>query len=168
MNTYFQPLREELSTGTTDPDALDVKKYQPIPEIKTEASSSYTEAVDLSGVMAELVVPIRDTNSYFQPDHTWEGMVLEVRDDVFRARLVDVENTDLQEEAEIIKSALTDSDDLRLLVPGAIFYWTIGRRISKKRSEQVSMIQFRRLPEWTNEVTKNTQGILDTKKDLGW
>ena len=56
----------------------------------------------------------------------WTGRVEEVRERSFVARLFDGQNfTAPVEEAEIDKDEIGPSD-LPLLVPGAIFYWTLG------------------------------------------
>lgn len=85
----------------------------------------------------------------------WEGVVLEVGDDVFRARVQDLgyAGRDLQAEFPLHEVA---PDDMPLLMPGARFYWTVGYRHSRSgRPEQVSTVRFRRIPTW--DPGKRTQ-----------
>lgn len=107
--------------------------------------------------------------SYFLDDQSWEGMVQEVYEDSFLARLVDTKDKSKVEEAKIFKSALTDKDDLDLITPGAIFYWIIGNRVTGRRAEYVSLIMFRRLPTWTKrEVAEAYKNAKKIREELGW
>jgi hypothetical protein len=81
----------------------------------------------------------------------WEGQVLEVLHDSFTARLTDRSARNGKEDAELSFSEVS-SDDMPLLKPGAIFYWTIGRHTdSTNRPRILSELRFRRLPTWTEE-----------------
>jgi len=85
----------------------------------------------------------------------WEGVVLEVMSESFVARLVDRTEPGPDEEAEFRLDEVS-RPDLPLVVPGAVFYWSIGYldRPSGQRMRQ-SVMRFRRLPTWTNEELKN-------------
>lgn len=84
----------------------------------------------------------------YVPEVQWEGQVLEVYEDSFLARLVDMSGKNPDEEAEITFDAVQD-DDRTLLRPGAIFYWQIGYRQEGGTRCSVSMLLFRRMPRWT-------------------
>ena len=74
-----------------------------------------------------------------------------VQADKFAARLIDLTGTPASpdEEAEFSITELSD-DDLPLVVPGAIFRWSVGIETKPGGGKQsVSQIIFRRLPQWT-------------------
>jgi len=76
----------------------------------------------------------------------WEGFVIEVTKTSFVARLVDLTNEGPDEEAEFLLEKVS-KDDLKLLTPGAIFYWNIGySKNSAGQRTRSSSIRFRRLP----------------------
>jgi hypothetical protein len=80
---------------------------------------------------------------------TWEGHVVDVKDDSFTARLDDL-MTGTHDQAEFFVSDLSNFDR-SLLAPGAVFYWTIGYKVAPggQRSRD-SQIRFRRLPKWSH------------------
>lgn len=77
---------------------------------------------------------------------SWEGVVEEVFDTYFLARIISLTRADGDEIAEIYASEVSPSDR-PLLREGAIFYWTIGYEDtpSGQRKRQ-SFLRFRRLP----------------------
>lgn len=89
--------------------------------------------------------------NHFVPLQKWEGTVLQVLEDSFFARLVDLTNDDVDEEAEFPMEEVSDADR-SLIAPGAVFYWNIGYidNISGQRT-RASVIRFRRLPVWRSE-----------------
>ncbi|MCW2973530.1 MAG: hypothetical protein JWN72_1803 [Thermoleophilia bacterium] len=79
----------------------------------------------------------------------WEGVVVEVREDSFVARLVDARGSGPDEEAEILIDEVS-SFDLPLMIPGSIFYWGIGyREENSGQRTRASILRFRRLPSWS-------------------
>lgn len=84
--------------------------------------------------------------------HHWECTVVHVDTDAFTATLRSLRDpNDSEKEAEIPLEAVTP-DDLELLQPGAIFYWTIGYDISPSGTRRrASEVRFRRLPAWTKK-----------------
>lgn len=99
----------------------------------------------------------------------WEGMVLEVLDTSFVARLVDLTQTGPDEEAEFLLDAIS-AEDRPLVRPGAIFYWNIGYHTSYSGQwVRASIMSFRWLPVWTQaeiEAAKREAGRLG--KAIGW
>jgi hypothetical protein len=87
----------------------------------------------------------------FVPLQKWEGTVLQVLEDSFFARLVDITSGGADEEAEFPMEEVSDAD-WPLITPGAVFYWNIGYidNISGQRT-RASVIRFRRLPVWRQE-----------------
>jgi hypothetical protein len=100
---------------------------------------------------------------------SWEGTVLEVEDDSFVARLIDVNGEHLDEEVSLATEELCDFD-LELLEPGAIFYWTIGYRYQLGGArERVSRIRLRRLPAWTkSQLDEARERAAALERDLAW
>jgi hypothetical protein len=99
--------------------------------------------------------------SQFTCMQKWRGVVLQVREDCFLARLEDIKSTEDDEEAEILLQEISE-EDFPLLKPGSVFYWNIGYHTDpagqRKRS---SLIRFRRIPVWTIkeiEEAKNKAG----------
>ena len=81
----------------------------------------------------------------------WEGVVEEVHDGTFRARLVPHANgrpiPARVEFAEFDVDELADESDLALVQTGAVFYWTLGRmRNAAGTIWNASLLRFRRLP----------------------
>ncbi len=101
---------------------------------------------------------IRDAT--FTPLQEWEGYVVELDEEFFTARLVDLtaEREHEEEEADFPIVELSDADQSMLRL-GAIFRWAIGyRRTRGGTKERVSRIVFRRLPAWTErELNENRQ-----------
>lgn len=84
-------------------------------------------------------------------DQEFDGMVVSVapKGDCFIARLVDLTGDRPEEEAEIAFEEISP-DDYPLIVPGALFTWTIGR-MTKRNGQvtRVSEIRFRRAFRFT-------------------
>jgi len=105
----------------------------------------------------------------------WEGVVLEIGEEKFTARLSDLtaESTSppagTHEEADIPFSEISDGD-IQRMCPGSIFRWVIGyERSASGTKRRVSQIVFRDLPVMTGRdlslgeewATQIRQGIQD-------
>lgn len=99
----------------------------------------------------------------------WEGIVMEVKDDAFLARLIDLTNKGVDEEAEFPIDEISEEDKL-LVRPGAIFYWNIGYHTSSSgQRTRTSIIRLRRLPAWTQrEIDAAKREAERIRKALGW
>jgi hypothetical protein len=100
----------------------------------------------------------------------WEGYVETKKADSFVARLVDLDNpVEREVEADILLSEV-NPDDLDLIKPGAVFYWTIGYRDQATgQRARVSEIRFRRLPAFTeNDLDVAKRDAQQTAELLGW
>jgi hypothetical protein len=76
----------------------------------------------------------------------WEGYVIEVSNNSFAARLVDLTNAGEEEEATFSLRRVS-ADDRLLVRPGAVFYWNIGEHTDTAgRQGTLSQLRFRRLP----------------------
>jgi hypothetical protein len=84
----------------------------------------------------------------YRAEQEFEGTVVAInqQDDTFTARLADLTGSGADEEGEFSLSEL--NGDQSLVVPGAIFTWTIGLQTRGPTRQQVrqSDIRFRRLP----------------------
>lgn len=154
---------------TLSPSGTTPSDYFPMAEVPEHASPSDTLPIDTEG--DQLRVPVVDTKErpYYLPEISWEGMVLKVNDDSFVARLTNIDDPSEQEEAEILNKYVSDQDDLKLIAPGAIFFWSIASRVKGRRSDQYSTIMFRRLPVWSrHELADAFREAANLKKELGW
>ena len=99
----------------------------------------------------------------------WEGIVLEVEDGTFRARLVDLDRHAPDEDAEIYWSEVSD-EDRDLVEPGAVFYWSIGYYTDRMGQRmRRSLVRFRRLPTWTKRELEDARHEAEkTAGILGW
>lgn len=83
----------------------------------------------------------------------WEGTITDVRSDGFIATLVDKTNPDNPDEQVLFPLGEVSEDDAAFIAPGSAFYWTIGsERTPAGQIKNVSMVQFRRLPTWTQNA----------------
>jgi len=105
----------------------------------------------------------------FRSLQKWEGVVLEVNEDTFRAELFDLTNKGYREEAEIFIEEISP-DDRVFLTAGNKFYWHIGYydRVSGERTRE-SFIRFVRLPKWSKLEIKLANLEADKlQKELNW
>jgi hypothetical protein len=87
----------------------------------------------------------------------WRGVVLEVLQDSFMAKLEDYNEVTPDEVAEILRSEISD-EDLPLIQNGSVFYWSIGYHVnSSGQRKRASIIRFRRLPVWTPMELKEAE-----------
>ena len=99
----------------------------------------------------------------------WEGRVDELTDGGFIASLSERDGRDPDHTAEFSVEEVSPSDRV-LVVPGAVFYWTIGYRdrVTGQRSRE-SLIRFRRLPGWTSREAAEVRARADAvARELGW
>jgi len=102
----------------------------------------------------------------------WDGYILEVTEDTFRARLIDLTNkTDshVEEEVEISLNELDDESQSRLSV-GTLLRWSIGyQRARSGQKTRVSKIIIRRLPVWREEeIQAAKRKALERSQKLEW
>jgi len=77
----------------------------------------------------------------------WDGVVLEVDDESFTAKLVDSDGRLPDHDATFLRAELP-KDEQELIEPGAPFVWTLGYRKIGNTRERASVLYFRRLPPW--------------------
>jgi hypothetical protein len=79
----------------------------------------------------------------------WEGTVTTVNAEEFVAVLRDLTQLTRPEEEASFPIEEVPDPDRSLLVPGGVFYWTIGYEVTPTGTRKtVSMLRFRRLPAW--------------------
>jgi hypothetical protein len=87
----------------------------------------------------------------------WEGVVTKIIDEFFTATLKDLSAEGEDEEAEIPIEEISPAD-IKLLAPGAVFYWCIGYRDTLIGQRiRASEIRFRRLPTWSVRELQNAR-----------
>ena len=127
-----------------------------IPELRGEneaAALTSGQAIATARIVRPVVIPRLPSESrlgVFLALQRWEGVVLDVGQETFTARLADRTSPSREEEEVEIPLDEVSRSDLNLLSPGAIFYWSIGYldRPSGQRLRE-SVIRFRRLPAWS-------------------
>jgi hypothetical protein len=84
--------------------------------------------------------------------HYWECSVERIDGESFIATLRSLrDDAESEKEAEIPLDEISP-DDLELLAPGAIFYWSIGYETSPAGTrKRFSSLRFRRLPAWNRK-----------------
>jgi hypothetical protein len=138
-------------------------------ELKASTSAPETSALALKFEPPVLVFPRRPTEGSFIAEAQWEGYVEVIRDGYFEARLVDPAGKRKDEYAEILLDSVT-KDDRKLVVPGAVFYWSVGIHESERGDRSYkSVIRFRRLPAWTQaEIAAARKRGYEIAQQLGW
>jgi hypothetical protein len=130
------------------------------------------QATSLSSIYAAPVLVPKQVYSEvprFISLQKWEGSVLEIGEESFTARLIDLTQEGVDEEAEFSKEEVAESD-LPLFKPGAIFYWNIGYEDSLTgQRTRVSMMRFRRLPVWSKEELRAAKReAIRLRESIGW
>ncbi len=89
----------------------------------------------------------------FQVLQEWEGYIIEIGEDDFTARLLDLTAGSSHEEEEaVIPFSEISKDDLKHLRLGSIFRWIIGyARSTNGTKQRVSQIVFREFPIVTKQ-----------------
>lgn len=92
----------------------------------------------------------------------WEGTVLSTSDEEFTAVMRDLTNPSRPDEEMTLPIDEVPESDRRLLVSGAVFYWSLGYKetLSGQR-ERVAALRFRRLPVWTSSDLRDLQRKAD-------
>lgn len=126
---------------------LSDNEESPTSRSSSEISERLQNAIDAFSTVK--AAPLRDRFVVLQE---WEGLVCDISEGAFVARLIDVTRKGSpDEEADFLIEDLRE-DDRVLLRQGAIFRWVIGydtKRDGTKR--RASQLVFRRLPQWTRK-----------------
>jgi hypothetical protein len=163
-STASENVAKATDITLSDNRSVDVKFQKET--LLTGANSSgrdITEAIKQNGstegsrlTLRELVLSPPKTapfREYFKAIQKWEGKVVSLSGDTFRATLSPIVGEELEQEAEIYVQDVTP-DERSFIEPGAIFYWSIGYLERPSGRVRESVIRFRRLPMWTDNEVK--------------
>ena len=172
-----QPPKTE---DTAEPTAGVVPVYQYAPKLSSFAAQSTDEAGTMSqegstaqSTNAELRNDIKiPTGGTLRPPITitlgkgvprletrqlWEGTVTQVLKDGFVAILKDKTQSKNPDEQVTFDHSEISGEDRPLIKPGSSFYWTIGSERTSGQLKNVSIVQFRRLPVWTESALADAE-----------
>ena len=97
----------------------------------------------------------------------WEGVVTRVDRTEFVVTLRDLSRPEHPEEEAVLPFEEISPDDLGLVKPGAVLYWSIGYETSRATGQvsRVSRIRLRRLPAWSRRdlraVANRAQALME-------
>jgi hypothetical protein len=121
---------------------------------ETKIKNGNTEGFDLLPVQLMVALPnIPPSTEYFKAIQKWEGKVISISGETFRATLSTIVGDKAEQEADIYINEVTP-DERHLLEPGAVFYWSIGYLTRPSGRRRESVIRLRRLPVWTEDEIK--------------
>lgn len=107
----------------------------------------------------------RPVKEHFKTLQKWEGVVIEVGQDTFLAKLVPIMGEGSEQEAEIYIDQV-EKEDRVLIEPGAVFYWTIGYLNKPSGTLGTSIIRFRRLPTWSKRELEAADAKANELREL--
>lgn len=137
VDSYF-----DLKDGTNKPNILDTKKDTNNEITPNNSNVYFIEKQPKVGRSIAL--------------QKWVGLIKSVDLDnhIFNAKLINKTNAGYDEYAEINFDEITE-EDIELIEPGAVFYWTIGYHHNHNgQRTRFSQIRFRRLPNWDDDKIK--------------
>lgn len=181
LSITFSPGQAGNEAGTTAPvaNASPILEFRPSPALgavqasplgintisspPSSTTATFSNASDPrvptgARLRPALRLAIAGRNPRLKTRQLWEGTVTELRADGFVAILVDKTNTDNPDERATFDFDKTEisTEDQRLIAPGASFYWIIGIESTVGgQVKNVSMVQFRRVPTWTQRKIRS-------------
>ena len=96
----------------------------------------------------------------FKIENKWEGIILDIKDDMIYTKLYDVEE-DEHDLFNFNKSKIS-TDDIEFLEQGALFNFYVGYTIKNKTRKNAELIKFRRKVKDKNDINR----ILDTMNSI--
>jgi hypothetical protein len=109
-------------------------------------------------VMPDVPSTLNAKRPTLQIQQLWEGTVTEVHGESFVAILNDKSKLDSPAEQVEFDSVELRVDDQSLVLPGAVFYWTIGKETwPSGQVQSISRIEFSRLPVWTRNSLRSAK-----------
>lgn len=147
------PMPSSSPLGGQEAEALTLPR-----EIPRGAAPSRTATEVLQGARPEMqsdtaTSPPDDEARRLRVRESWEGVVLNVSDDTFTARLQGLKNTSNRLQATFRMTAVSP-DDRRLVSSGAVFYLAVVLRVDRQvgtGQRADAELRFRRLPTWTGD-----------------
>lgn len=92
------------------------------------------------------IFDIQNAKKFSKKVQRWKGIVEDISEDAFSAKLIDLTNKGSYEIGEFEKDDISP-DDLKLFKTGSVFYWTVGHFMENGQSLKKSEIRFQRLIE---------------------
>jgi len=124
------------------------------PEIRPRSTRQYNVVINPNKVREDI-------------KQHWSGVVISLNDHELTVRLEDLTNPENPDELIVLSMDEIDEKDQCLIKPGALFYWYIGYRQGVKyRKERISIIRFRRLPQWTTREIENAEKLAEEYADF--
>lgn len=158
MGTAERVFESDYDTKTSIPERLPLKdfwrgsKYDVSSNVAThEVGVLKTDHDEVIKSPERVILPrLTPLMGSFRLIQLWDGRVLEVMEKEFVAVITDRTNPNFNDEQVTLGIDEVTEDDIPLIKPGAVFYWSIGYADypGQPRVRQ-SRIRFRRLPTWT-------------------
>jgi len=93
-----------------------------------------------------------------RPLQLWEGTIIECQNGSFVALVNDRTDPLNPDELVTFESVEVSKEDMKLIQPGASFYWTVGvERSPAGQIRNVEMLNFRRLPGWNASSVREAE-----------
>jgi hypothetical protein len=159
----------DLSDIASSPEITDLssedRESSSIFSISNARSKRITDAIE--AVLSAKPMPAADVFIALQE---WEGVVSDIEDNTFIARLTDITSRENPEEEADFPIDDLRRDDIKLLQPGAVFRWVIGYETKKDGTKRrASEIIFRRLPQWTKkDIQEADKEACDLANAITW
>lgn len=133
----------------------------------SQAGGAPTSASRDARVVVRLAAPVVTAASAgrFELLQQWEGTIDGATSEEVSATIRDLSQRHMPEEIVVLPREEFSQSDAPLLEPGAVFYWSIGYRITPTGTkERVSFLRMRRVPQPTRRqaerVKERTQELL--------
>jgi hypothetical protein len=151
--------------------ALGASQPPPDPQTSTSKDDTSTRATflprDLTVAKPLVSAAFHSRSSRLRALQIWEGTVIAVDTERFRAKLADITDPSKPDEQAVFEIGEVAQDDVAFVQPGSSFYWTIGtERTPGGQQKNTSLLQFRRLPLWNRSAIAKTEERARRTKEL--
>ncbi|WP_289645050.1 hypothetical protein [Maribacter aestuarii] len=103
-----------------------------------------------------------NSKKYYTRIQNWQGMITEIKDESFKAKLSDLSSGGTDEIAEFDIKEISPSDE-HLLEIGSLFYWSLGSYMENGQMVNRSEIRFQRLINLDVNDIENTKRNIEKK-----
>lgn len=175
--SFVSFVREGTSSNDSPLGDPALRVYQPPPMIDVDRNEHNTDSSlkDPQKHM-EVAVPhvqhrilLREPRTNFLTLQAWEGVITDVNDSSFSAKVVDLTANAPDEEADI-DLADVSKDERSLVKAGAVFLLHVGYATSEGgQRSRTATLRFRRLPVWTEtELSRAQISAQDHADNIRW